>query len=778
MSKKQEDKMKSSRKKCVSEKKLKRIECWVCKPKEKYKVTANTLGRNLQFMSTSGSIVSEGAISQVCSYVTLPVMRTFKAGSDYIHKVFMLATQHTSSLMYKEAKFNVIWDTGASVSVTPNKRDFIEYNTHIENLYLEGVSKGLKVEGPGIVQWNMVDVNRKIRKIKVKALYVPTCNLILLRPHSFTEKYPDETINIVSEGIMLSGSVNDENRGPVLAQLSDTNHLPFTTCVGNKGLIKAGMALNSTISTVHESNLNLTAAQKYYLLWHWILGHTSYSKLMHLFRSGVLSNNQSSRRRITTVIANVKSVPKCAGCMFGKQRRLPTPVTKTVLNKNTIGSLKKNNLNPGNEASLNHFYCSIKGRLFNSRGRNKEDNMYCGGLIIVDHSTNHVFVHFQKRLTSQETLDGKEEYERYCLSIGVLSQKYLTDAGGAFISKDFTKHLMKSKQEICFAGVGAHHQNGPAENYNGIIMKMARKMMIHAAIHWPATADPVLWPMAVNNARYLYNHIPEETTGFSPHDKCSKSRWDLFLLHDIHVWGCPVYVLDRSLADGKKVLRWQPRSTTCMYMGVTSDHATNVPLILDPSTGSITPKFHVIFYDQFNTVTATEDEMPDFSSNAWYKMFGDSVHQYHVDESLELSANQTTTSIKPSQNVQSDVRAWASDIKYAPEPIISVIPSRIISSLDPPNAGNVTPTVYVKSVVSNQSHVRTINHSNEESIRVPTPFEQQSPKHSQSPVKNIQSPIQATIDLPMNDLNDNDQQPQIESESTLEEKSPILRRSS
>ena len=90
MSRVQDDKMKtmkSSSKKNVPEKKLKRIECWVCKPKEKYKVTANTLDKNLQFMSTLGSIVSEGSISLVCSYVTLPFMRIFKAGSDNIHKV-------------------------------------------------------------------------------------------------------------------------------------------------------------------------------------------------------------------------------------------------------------------------------------------------------------------------------------------------------------------------------------------------------------------------------------------------------------------------------------------------------------------------------------------------------------------------------------------------------------------------------------------------------------------------------------------------------------------
>ena len=92
----------------------------------------------------------------------------------------------------------------------------------------------------------------------------------------------------------------------------------------------------------------------------------------------------------------------------------------------------------------------------------------------------------------------------------------MTDAGAAFTSSDFTKHLTDLKQEICFAGVGAHHQNAPAECHIGIIMKIARTIMIHAAIHWPAMADPALWPMAVNHATFLYNHIPNEASGFSP----------------------------------------------------------------------------------------------------------------------------------------------------------------------------------------------------------------------------------------------------------------------
>ena len=257
----------------------------------------------------------------------MPLMKTFKAGSEFIHKVFLSAQKETLQEMGAQGKFNVIWDTGASISITPNREDFIEFNDNVENSYLEGVSKDFKVKGEGTVQWNMIDVNGNIRKLKLRALYVPSCNLRLLRPHAVTDMYPDETLSIVEKGILLSGALEDSSRGPIMAELSSTNHLPFTTCFSNHGLVKAGTALNATITEVHESNLNLTAAEKFYLQWHWRLGHPSFNKLMHLFRSGVLSCTESARRKISAVLSNVKSVPKCAGCMFGKQQRLPTPGT-------------------------------------------------------------------------------------------------------------------------------------------------------------------------------------------------------------------------------------------------------------------------------------------------------------------------------------------------------------------------------------------------------------------------------------------------------------------
>ncbi len=108
--------------------------------------------------------------------------------------------------------------------------------------------------------------------------------------------------------------------------------------------------------------------------------------------------------------------------------------------------------------------------------------------------------------------------------------------------------MAASEQALRFAGVGAHHQNGNAERAIQTIMSVARTMMLHAAIHWPDVADTALWPMAVAHAVCLHNHVPNPTTGLAPSDVFTKSRWEQRKFHDVHVWGCPVYVLDSKIS--------------------------------------------------------------------------------------------------------------------------------------------------------------------------------------------------------------------------------------
>ena len=66
--------------------------------------------------------------------------------------------------------------------------------------------------------------------------------------------------------------------------------------------------------------------------------------------------------------------------------------------------------------------------------------------------------------------------------------------------------------------------------------------MFHAEIYWPEMADSCLWPMAVQHATYLHNNVPNPTTGLRAKDLYSWMRFDTNKFHDLHVWGCLVYV--------------------------------------------------------------------------------------------------------------------------------------------------------------------------------------------------------------------------------------------
>ncbi|CAJ1937369.1 unnamed protein product [Cylindrotheca closterium] len=72
-------------------------------------------------------------------------------------------------------------------------------------------------------------------------------------------------------------------------------------------------------------------------------------------------------------------------------------------------------------------------------------------------------------------------------------------------------------------------------------MSIAQTMMMHQAIHWPDVATTTLWPLAVDHAVFLYNHMPNQSSGLSPHDLLTKTRWKQPQLADVQVWGRPVY---------------------------------------------------------------------------------------------------------------------------------------------------------------------------------------------------------------------------------------------
>jgi hypothetical protein len=307
-----------------------------------------------------------------------------------------------------------------------------------------------------------------------------------------------------------------------------------------------------------------------------------------------------ARMGSTTVIP-----PKCASCQYGKQHRKPTAGSTTT--KHNEGVLKKDKLDPGDLVFSDQYESYLPGRVFNARGASVSSQKIRGGTLFADAATGFISVHHQVSLTAVETITSKLKFEREAYSAGVSVKDYRTD-NGIYTSREFARELETKGQGITHSGVGGHHHNAVAENNIGHIVRSARTMMIHAALRWPAGMDKDLWPLAMSHAVHIYNHTPKQDSGLSPMELWTRTKSSHSVILNARPWGCVGYVLDPRLQDGMKLPKWTPRSRKCQYVGASPLHASTVGLVRNLQTGNISPQFHVVYDDYFETVHATDTE--------------------------------------------------------------------------------------------------------------------------------------------------------------------------
>ncbi len=167
------------------------------------------------------------------------------------------------------------------------------------------------------------------------------------------------------------------------------------------------------------------------------------------------------------------------------------------------------------------------------------------------------------------------------------------------ISKPIVSVLSKHS---LFSGVGAKHQNGIAECNIKTVAHWACANMLHLATHWPQCADSKFWPQATDYTVWVFNRLPSVDSGIAPNELWSRVQAHGTNMTCAHVFGCPVYILDASLQDGKKIPKWNPRARLGLFLGFSNLHSSQVPLVLNAATSHIPPQFHVIFDDKFETL--------------------------------------------------------------------------------------------------------------------------------------------------------------------------------
>jgi hypothetical protein len=270
--------------------------------------------------------------------------------------------------------------------------------------------------------------------------------------------------------------------------------------------------------------------------------------------------------------------------------------------------IRREDLKPGDCFSTDLYESRCPGRRSNTKGKEKAKDKYVGGLIAVDHATSMMFINHQCSLRAGETVESKKHLERWAReTAGVKIKRYHAD-NGVFTTNEFQTHLKDMEQTFNLCGVGAHHQNAVAERAILTVTLMARTLLLHAILHWPDETELDLWPFAMEHAVFVWNNLPNQEHGSAPIELWTGQLFENFdHLKHLHVFGCPAYVLEPTLQDGKKLPRWVARTRRGQYLGVAPDHASTVGRIRNLLTGHISPQFHVVHDDWFTTIPNAND---------------------------------------------------------------------------------------------------------------------------------------------------------------------------
>jgi hypothetical protein len=209
---------------------------------------------------------------------------------------------------------------------------------------------------------------------------------------------------------------------------------------------------------------------------------------------------------------------KCVVCLFAKASAQSTPnmVPRPLLKPHT---LKSNHLTPGDCVSADHYFSPVPSCLSHTFG--KECVGYTCGSLFVDHASGKIFNFPQYSNNANKTIQCAQRLESMARDEGFRIKAYHSD-NGVFAAADFQEYCKQQQQKFSFSGVGAKHQNGIAERNIKTVAQWACANMLHLATHWPAEAHKRYWPQAIDYAVWVFNRLPNSTSGISPNKPWSR----------------------------------------------------------------------------------------------------------------------------------------------------------------------------------------------------------------------------------------------------------------
>ena len=370
----------------------------------------------------------------------------------------------------------------------------------------------------------------------------------------------------------------------------DFSNIP-TTPLDYRNEVGHGLSLEEAQALARPRTLS--PLQQELMSWHHRLYHLPFRTIFRLADLGILPKRFLECRN---------KQPLCIACQFGQAHRRPW----RTKGKKSGSIRKKEQVAPGDGVSIDQIISAQPGLIPQMAGFLTSQRLW-GCTTFVDHVSDYVYVHLMRDITLDETLLAKSAWEKVMAQAGHMVKHYHAD-NGRFADNGFIDSINDSDQKITFCGVGAHHQNGIVENKNKILTQGARTLLLHGMRMWPQMVDEMFWPFAMKAVAERLNTLQIDTLGRTPESILHGIDVEDIPVKSFHTLFCPVYVLDARLqnAGGAGPPKWEPRSRIGVYLGHSPFHAGSVALVWNPTTGRVSPQFHVVFDDDFSTVPYME----------------------------------------------------------------------------------------------------------------------------------------------------------------------------
>ena len=124
------------------------------------------------------------------------------------------------------------------------------------------------------------------------------------------------------------------------------------------------------------------------------------------------------------------------------------------------------------------------------------------------------------------------------------------------------------------------------------VSECTRVLLLNISLYLKSGIDSSLQSMAVSYAVYTHEHVNNEYR-INPTSLFRRTHIPCNRLKYIHVWECPMHILDYALQQRNKLHRWYSRAQQGIIFS--THHSRYAPLVLNISTDHISLKYHIIF---------------------------------------------------------------------------------------------------------------------------------------------------------------------------------------